>query len=310
MNDLLSGGTSSTECDERYASICSLFDGHGSGAGGASLRVDSDREELVDQLLRRAVSYLHCLHAAAARTAMGDSKYQLSRAQIEALAAVLPRAPHKGEGGMGAGPGLPPESWLPTPLRWDKVAGGVVWRQHGRRPTHYSTVADAVSAGLKSNLFSEEVSQALAPAFLTSPDTTSPDTSAPAAAADAALWAELERLKVTLPGIGYDDTGGHAAYPHRSKVQRAGFRLGHKRHATKAQAALRILEANRDHQPYAAAGRFPVFKHQAVDREVLDYLVALAREAVEAERPKRAVLPPPPSIGLPHPMPRLVWREG
>jgi hypothetical protein len=285
MNDLLSGGTSSTECEERYASICSLFDGHGSGAGGASLRVDSDREELVDQLLRRAVSYLHCLHAAAARTAMGDSKYQLSCAQIEALAAVLPRAPHKGEGGMGAGPDLPPESWLPTPLSWDEVAGGVVWRQPGRRPTHYSTVtvADAVSAGLKSNLFSEEVSQALAPAFLTSPGTTSPDTSAPAAAADAALWAELERLKVTLSGLGYDDTGGHAAYPHRSMLRRASFRLGHKRHATKAQAALRILEAIRDHGPYTAAGSFPLSQHHAVDREVLDNLVALAREAAEAE---------------------------
>ena len=88
---------------------------------------------------------------------------------------------------------------------------------------------------------------------------------------------------MTLSGIGYDETGGHQERPHRSIIRRWGFELGCKRHATKEQAALRILVACRDHQPFAAAGRFPLSQFHAVDREVLDNLVALAREAVEAE---------------------------
>ena len=79
---------------------------------------------------------------------------------------------------------------------------------------------------------------------------------APDAAADAApdaaapLWAELQQLGATLAGIGYDATGGHPNDPYRSIIRRTGFELGLRRHATKAQAALRILEAIRDHEPY------------------------------------------------------------
>ena len=90
---------------------------------------------------------------------------------------------------------------------------------------------------------------------------------------------------MTLSGIGFDDTAGHGHvnHPYRSIIRRADLTLALRHHASKAQAALRILEAIRDHEAYAAAGNFRLSQHSSVNREVLDNLVALAREAVEAE---------------------------
>ena len=76
-----------------------------------------------------------------------------------------------------------------------------------------------------------------------------------------------------LPGVAYDDSGGHGADPWRSVLRRESVKLKVLRHATCAEASLRILQAfaARD-----ANGPYQLGQYIKVDAAALAELMQLA----------------------------------
>ena len=81
-----------------------------------------------------------------------------------------------------------------------------------------------------------------------------------------------------LPGVFKDEGDGHGTCPWRSSIRRDG--LGHvknKRHASRAEASLRILEVYQGHPAYVESGVFVLAAGKHVNAEQLARLVDAAR---------------------------------
>ena len=90
-----------------------------------------------------------------------------------------------------------------------------------------------------------------------------PAAAAPAAAPSsesglaAALRAEAVIADGRVPGVYKDEAGGHGACPWRSGIRREGFEhVKSGRHASCAEASLRVLELLQAHPPFIEKDRF------------------------------------------------------
>ena len=76
-----------------------------------------------------------------------------------------------------------------------------------------------------------------------------------------------------LPGVAYDESGGHGADPWRSVLRRKGMPVKVGRHATCEEASLRILQVFAAHD---ASGPYQLGQYIQVDAAGLDELMQLA----------------------------------
>ena len=84
-----------------------------------------------------------------------------------------------------------------------------------------------------------------------------------------------------LRGVYEDEADGHGTYPWRSGIRRAGFEVKNLRHASRAEASLRILEEYQRHPAYVASDRFELAAGKRVNAEQLARLVEAARADAE-----------------------------
>ena len=110
--------------------------------------------------------------------------------------------------------------------------------------------------------------RALKPALAETPARAAPVGAPPAAAAPAAapssesglaaaLRAEAVIADGKVPGVYKDEAGGHGACPWRSGIRREGFEhVKSGRHASCAEASLRVLELLQAHPPFIEKDRF------------------------------------------------------
>ena len=81
-----------------------------------------------------------------------------------------------------------------------------------------------------------------------------------------------------LPGVYHSADDGHASCPWRSGIRWEGFEhVKGARHASEAEASLRILEAYQAHPAYVDSGRFTLAAGKHVDAAQLALLVEAAR---------------------------------
>ena len=98
---------------------------------------------------------------------------------------------------------------------------------------------------------------------------------------DGLLAAALKKAGIKdgrLPGAYEDEGDGHGTCPWRSGIRRDGFEhVTNKRHASRAEASLRILEVYQDHPAYVESGVFVLAAGKHVNAEQLARLVDAAR---------------------------------
>ena len=118
-----------------------------------------------------------------------------------------------------------------------------------------------------------------------------PAAAAPAAAPSsesglaAALRAEAVIADGKVPGVYKDEAGGHGACPWRSGIRREGFEhVKSGRHASCAEASLRVLELLQAHPPFIEKDRFTLAAGRHVNAAQLARLVEAARADLAACR--------------------------
>ena len=133
-----------------------------------------------------------------------------------------------------------------------------------KRPAGSSSSSSSVAPA--SALAARAVARAAAPA------------AAPSESRLAALLKEAGIKDGLLRGV-YEDAGdGHGTQPWRSSIRRAGFEhVKGGRHASCAEASLRILEEYQQHPAYVASDRFVLAVGRLVNAEQLARLVDAAR---------------------------------
>ena len=105
-----------------------------------------------------------------------------------------------------------------------------------------------------------------------------------------------------MPGVYKDEAGGHGACPWRSGIRREGFEhVKSGRHASCAEASLRVLELLQAHPPFIEKDRFTLAAGRHVNAAQLARLVEAAR--ADAAAPAAPAAAPEVHAEVPAPAP-------